>query len=384
MKGKMMARQSRPAAQSWLRDPLTRREALLRGATAGLGLSALGGIAAACGGGSSAASGSSSSAAGPIEGTAVMTNYPGWMGKNVVKSFEAAHPKATIKIVESAPSAESAIVQLLKSGTYDFGLGDATVGGQAEAIGIVQELDWGRIPNIDKVASPFRKNFPWGIPTDQGKIGIGYRPDLVGEQITSWADVWRLAPKFSGKVVFMDLDRDAMGSALKYLGYSTNTHSESELAECQKALIDIKPHLQAFLSTNVGRGLIDGSSVIVMDWDFDVALNQQKESKIEWVIPKEGVTAYLEGWIPVAGTKNLPVVESFMNFALEPVQYTDFVNTTGAAWVEPGVTGMIDPSLANAPSLRPDPATLALVEYEKFLGEALPAWENVWEQVKAA
>ena len=382
-----MARQSRPADQpmSWVRDPLTRREALLRGATAGLGLSALGGLAAACGGSSGAASsGGGSSAAGPIEGTAVMSNYPGWMGKNVVKSFESKYPKATIKVVETAPSAESAIVQLLKSGTYDFGLGDATVGGQAELIGIVQKLDWSRIPNIAKVAEPFRRNFPWGIPTDQGKIGIGYRPDLVGEKITTWADVWRLAPKFSGKIVFMDLDRDAMGSALKYLGYSTNTHSESELNACKQALIDIKPHLQAFLSTNVGRGLIDGGTVIAMDWDFDVALNQQKQSKIEWVVPTEGVTAYLEGWIPVAGTKNLPVVEAFMNHALDPVQYTDFVNTTGAAWVEPGVTGTIDPSLANAPSLRPDPATLPLVEYEKFLGEALPAWENVWEQVKAA
>ena len=369
-----------------VRDPMTRRQALARGLTAGVGVTSLGSVLAACGGGSSSPSsgGGTSGAPAPVEGTAVMTNYPGWMGKNVVKAFEAKYPNAKIKQIPTAPSAESAIVQLLKSGTYDFGLGDATVGGQAQAVGILEDLDWSKIPNISHVDQTFRTNFPYGIPTDQGKIGIGYRPDLVGEQITSWADVWRLAPKFSGQVVFMDLDRDAMGSALKYLGYSTNSHSTSELNACKDALIEIKPHLQAFLLTNVGRGLITGSTVIAMDWDFDVALNQLKEPKIEWVLPSEGATAYLEGWMAVKGTQHLPVVEAFMNFALEPAQYADFVTTTGASWVESEASGLISPSLAKSPSLRLDPETLKLIEYEQFLGEALTTWESVWQEVKAA
>jgi spermidine/putrescine transport system substrate-binding protein len=377
-----MARRSSPdpVVTHRSRDPLTRREALLRGVGAGLGLAGAGGLLGAFDAPALAAS----AGADGVSGTAVMSNYPGWMGKNVVKSFETKYPNAKIKTIDSAPTAESAIVQLLKSGTYDFGLGDATVAGQSKAVGILAPLDWSAIPNIKYVHPSFRKAFPYGIPTDQGKIGIGYRPDLVGEKITSWADVWRLAPKFSGKIVFMDLDRDAMGSALKYLGFSTNTHSQKELDECRKALISIKPHVQAFLGTNVGAGLVKGSTVIAMDWDFDVALNQQKQPKIEWVQPKEGVTGYLEGWLPVKGSKVLPVVEAFMNFALQPVQYADFVKTTGAAWVEPGVTKLIPASLANAKSLRPDAASLKHVEYEQFLGAALPAWAKVWEQVKAA
>ena len=170
-----------------------------------------------------------------------------------------------------------------------------------KAIGIVQQLDWSEIPNIDKVADPFRKNFPWGIPTDQGKIGVGYRPDLVGEKITSGptSGAWRRSsPARSCSWTSIATRWDLRSSTS---GYSTNTHSDSQLNDCKNALIDIKPHLQAFLSTNVGRGLIDGSTVIAMDWDFDVALNQQKEPRIEWVLPNEGVTAYLEGWIPVAG-----------------------------------------------------------------------------------
>ncbi|MGH3430703.1 MAG: ABC transporter substrate-binding protein, partial [Mycobacteriales bacterium] len=209
-------------------------------------------------------------------------------------------------------------------------------------------------------------------------------PDLVGEKITSLHDVWRLAPKFSGQVVFIDIDRDSMGSALKYLGYSANTHNPDEINACRDALIAIKPHLQAFLGANVGSGLVNGNTVIAMDWDFDVALNQEKQPKIEWVVPSEGMTGYLEGWMALKGTSVLPVVEAFMNFALTPKQYADFVDTTGASWVEPAVTSLISKSLARAPSLRPDPATLNKVEIEQFLGDALPLWNTAWEEVKAS
>jgi spermidine/putrescine transport system substrate-binding protein len=356
---------------------LTRRELLSRGAALGLGMPAAAALLDACGG-----SGSSSPTSG-IAGTAVMSNYPSWMGARVVADFERLHPGSTIKQITSASSSIAGTVQQLKSGTYDFALADASATGQAAAIGLVAPLDWSKIPNIKFVGQSFRGGFPHGIPTDYGKVGIGYRPDLVGEKISSWHDVWRLAPKFSGKVVFIDIDRDCMGSALKYLGHSGNASVPSQLNACRDALIRIKPHLKAFLNTNVGQGLQDGSTVIAMDWDYDVALNKQKQPKIEWVFPAEGMVAYIEGWIAVKSSRQLPLVETFMNFALEPKQYADFVNTTGTAYVEPAATAFVAKSIAANPVLRPGRA-IANVEYEHFLGQATSLWTSIWQEVKAA
>ena len=358
---------------------LSRRELLRRGAALGLGLPTAVALLDACG--SSSSSGSSSK--GTIAGTAVMSNYPSWMGAHTVADFERLHPGSTIKQITSASSSIAGTVEQLKSGTYDFALADASATGQAVAIGLVAPLDWSKIPNIKYVAQAFRHGFPNGIPTDYGKVGIGYRPDLVGEKISSWHDVWRLAPKFSGKVVFIDIDRDCMGSALKYLGHSGNSTVPSQLSACKNALISIKPHLQAFLNTNVGQGLQDGSTVIAMDWDYDVALNKQKQPKIEWVFPAEGMVAYIEGWIAVKSSSQLPLVETFMNFALEPKQYADFVNTTGTAYVEPAATPFIAKSIAGNPVLRPG-QSIASVEYEHFLGQATPLWTSIWQEVKAA
>jgi len=311
-----------------------------------------------------------------------MSNYPSWIGTHTIADFERLHPGANIKQITSASSSIAGTVQQMRSGTYDFALADASATGQAAAIGLVAPLDWSKIPNIKYVAQSFRQGFPHGIPTDYGKVGIGYRPDIVGEKISSWHDVWRLAPKFSGKVVFLDVDRDCMGSTLKYLGYSGNSTVPSQLNSCRNALSEIKPHLQAFLNTNVGQGLQDGSTVIAMDWDYDVALNQQKQPKIEWVYPDEGMVAYIEGWIAVKSTQQLPLIEAFMNFALEPKQYADFVNTTGTAYVEPAATSFIEKSIAGNSVLRPG-QSIAHVEYEHFLGNATALWTNIWQQVKA-
>ena len=359
---------------------LSRRQMLRRGAALALAVPSAAALLEACGSSSSSGSGSQ---AGSLAGTAHMENYPDWMGTHVVPAFQKLHPGSFIKQTTNSSSSISGTVQQLKTGNFDFGLADVSATQQAVDIGLVQPPDWSKIPNIKYVGQSFHTAYPHGIPTDYGKIGIGYRPDLVGEKITSWHDVWRLAPKFSGKIVFIDLDRDCMGSALKYLGFSGNSTVPSQLTACKNALIKIKPHLQAFLGVNYGQGLQDGSTVIAMDYDYDVALNQQKQPKIEWVFPSEGMVAYLEGWIAMKSSKVLPLVESFMNFALEPKQYADFVNTTGTAYVEPAATPFIDKSISGSTILRPGKA-IGSVEFEHYLGAATALWTQVWDEVKAA
>jgi len=357
---------------------------LRRGAALALAVPPAAALLEACGGSSSSSSSSGTgSQAGSLAGTAHMENYPDWMGTHVVPAFQQLHPGSFIKQTTNSSSSISGTVQQLKTGNFDFGLADVSATQQAVDIGLVQPPDWSKIPNIKYVGQSFRTAYPHGIPTDYGKIGIGYRPDLVGEKITSWHDVWRLAPQFSGKIVFIDLDRDCMGSTLKYLGFSGNSTVPSQLTACKNALIKIKPHLQAFLGVNYGQGLQDGSTVIAMDYDYDVALNQQKQPKIEWVFPSEGMVAYLEGWIAMKSSKVLPLVESFMNFALEPKQYADFVNTTGTAYVEPAATPYIDKSISGSTILRPGKA-IGNVEFEHYLGPATALWTQVWDEVKAA
>jgi spermidine/putrescine transport system substrate-binding protein len=315
-----------------------------------------------------------------------MSSYPGWMGAHEVAAFQQLYPNTNVKQVNAASGATGSEVLFFRqnAGQYDFSLEDQSGVGQLIAGGILQEPDWSQIPNISNADDSFRKAYSHGIPTDYGKVGIGYRTDLVKETITGWADVWKLAPTYSGQIDFLDLDRDCMGSALKYLGYSGNSTDSAQIDKAVQALIQIKPHLQAVTSTGVSRGLVRGTVAIAMDWDYDVALAQQQEPRIQWVVPEEGAVAYLEGWVLIKGGKHLDVATAFMNFALEPKQYADFVNTTGTAYISSAATPYIKKSISKNPILFPDPAILAKLEYENYLGEALALWSKGWDEFKSA
>ena len=149
-------------------------------------------------------------------------------------------------------------------------------------------------------------------------------------------------------------------------------------------LLAIKPHLQAILGYNVGTGLAKGTTYIAMDWDFDVALAQQSNSNIKWVLPEEGATAYLEGFFAIKDTPRLAVLESFFDLFLEPKEYADFVNTTGTAYVEQAATPYVDKTISGNKALVADPTSLAKVEFELFVGQAIAEYTKVWDQFKSA
>jgi spermidine/putrescine-binding protein len=377
--------------QDPIRIALSRRQLLRRGAQLGAGLPAAAWLLAACGGSSGSGSSAAGSSGGPpppsaVKGTAVLQNYAGWMGKHNIPDFEAKYPGAHIKQVPAESISSSATAQVLKNnpGAFDFALGDVAFVGQALAAGIIQDADFSAIPNIKNVDEKFRTAFSHSVPSDYGKVGIGYRKDMVSEPITSWADVWKLAPKYSGKIVFLDFDRDCLGSALRYKGFSGNTTDPDQINAGKQALIDIKPHLLAIKGYDVAATMVKGDAAIVMDWDYDVALGQGQDSNIEWVLPEEGAMAYLEGWNIIKDTKHLDVVNAFLNFFLEPKQYADFVNTTGTAYVMQAATPYIDKSISSNKALIVDPDTLAKVEIENFLGEATALYTQAWDEFKSA
>ena len=122
---------------------------------------------------------------------------------------------------------------------------------------------------------------------------------------------------------------------------------------------------------------------MAMDWDYDVALLQQKNDKIKWVLPAEGVHAYLEGFTAVQDTSKIDVIQAFLNFLAEPAQYADFVNTTGTAYMMPAATPLIKKTISKNPILVPTPEVLAKTEFDKYLGpDGSTLWTNTWEAVR--
>lgn len=374
---------------SWLETRVSRRQVLIGGAALAA-IPVLGGTAlAGCGNSSSSSTGSASAspsaAANPV-GTAVLLNFPGWIGANELSNFHKQFPDAQIKLSTNLPGSISGVVQLIKNnpGAYDIALGDTSFIGQAKAAGVYQAPDWSAIPNITNVDQAFRTAYPDALPNDWGNYGIAYRKDMVSEPLTSWADFWTLTPKYKGQVVVPDVDRGTLGCALKYLGYSQNTTDGPQVTAAKDALVKIKPYLQAITSLNVATGLAKGTIAMAMCGTWDVVPAMQSNKNVAWVVPSDGTVAYVEGFVPLRPSKNLAVVNAFLNFHMAPRNYADFVNATSSSWVSAAAEPYIKPALVQSPVLRLTPAELQRTEWIQYLGAATPLYGQAWEEFKAA
>lgn len=366
---------------------LSRRQFLQRGAAIAA-VPALGGglaaLLAACG--ESDNEGASPTATAAPTGTAVLLNFPGWIGATELADFSKRYPGAKIKMSTNLPSSVAGVVQLVKNnpGAYDIALGDPAFVGQAKAAGVYLAPDWARIPNIDKVDQRFRTAYPDAVPTDWGMDVLAYRKDIVKEPVTSWADFWALAPKYSGQIVVEDLDRPTIAMALKYRGFSGNTTSEDELDQARDALIELKPHLQAITSVGAAKGLAKGTIAMAQCINYEAGIAQAENENVEWLIPEEGSFGYVEGFVPLRESQVLDVVYAFLDFHLEPEVYAGFVNATGSAWVSAAAEPYIKKGILDNPALKPTPEQLDKVEWTRFIGEATELYSRVWQEFKAA
>lgn len=375
---------------------LTRRQALARGTGGLLAVSALPTFLAACGGSSDGGTGTATSASttsgGPtpadqVTGDLVLLGYPDWYGPNEFKDFHQKYPNATVKNTASGLSGQAQqIAQITQNkGSYDLTLAGPNVAEQSKLAGLLAPLDASAVPNVERVGQPFRDFYTWGVPTDYGKVGYAYRKDLISERPTTWKEFWDLAAKYKGKTTLIKYDSDIQGSALKSLGYSINTKNESELEQMQKALLQLKPNIKAIIDTDYSKALVQGTASMAVDYDYDIALAQQKNDNIVWVQPEEGVAAYIEGWAGLKDSQHLPAVWALMDFHLEPKNYAGFINSVGCSYVMPDVEPFLKKSIATNPVLKYDPDALEKIEFEAYLGpEETAKRGKLWEEFLAA
>jgi spermidine/putrescine transport system substrate-binding protein len=340
---------------------------------------------------SGAASGTASGGAGGSGGTIKFINYVNWIGKNEYTDFD----KLTgVKIQEIVANDGNERVTKITTdpNAADMVLLDLHSAGRLDAVGKIEKLDLSQISNYGRyVNSAFKTGLvspssAKGIPTDFGRIGILYRSDLMSETPASWADFWKLAPKYSGKVNMIDDQPGVIQAALLMLGFNGNSQNEGELAKAGDALVKIKPDILGIEATDDGRPMVDGSAVMGLIEDFagTAAILKNPKLPLKWVNPSDGMPGYLDVWCAIKGTSQLANVEKFMNYHLTPKVTAIFSNTLSIASIEPAAAKYIMPSLTKNAVANPPPSVYKNVSFQGYLGEAQKYWDNEWLRFKSA
>lgn len=258
---------------------------------------------------------------------------------------------------------------------------------------LLAELEFDNIPNIKNIGERYMessKEFDpqnkYSVPYCWGTVGILYNRTMVKEPVDSWGILWD--EKYKDNVLMQESVRDAFGVTLKYLGYSLNTTSESELEEAKLKLIEQKQsgNVQAYVIDQVRDKMIGNEAALGVIYSGEAIFTRRENSDLEYVVPKEGSNLWIDSWVVPNNAEHKENAEKFINFLCRPdIALKNFEYITYSTPNDAARELIEDEAIKNSIIAFPDDSVLKNCETYRYLGiEQDEIYNDKWNEVKSA
>src|SRR5205823_5694471 len=132
-----------------------------------------------------------------------------------------------------------------------------------------------------------------------------------------------------GKMTMLDDPRDVIGAWLRYRGHSLNSVDRAELEQARADAVAAKGNLRAFVSATVKGQLVAGDVWIAQLWSGDTAQARAEQPAIEFVLPREGSTIFVDVLALPRTARHPRAAHEFMNYILRPEVGAALADHTG-------------------------------------------------------
>src|SRR6185436_17190289 len=143
--------------------------------------------------------------------------------------------------------------------------------------GMLMELDYNVISNIKNmeklnVNQYFDPEQKYTVPWFWGSSGFAVDTNVVTDVKDSWSMMFDPNSPYCGKISMLDDERETIGAALMYLGYSINDTDPAHLEEAKNLLIAQSKCVKAYDSQTNDDLIISGETVLGHIWTGDAIL----------------------------------------------------------------------------------------------------------------
>jgi spermidine/putrescine transport system permease protein len=253
------------------------------------------------------------------------------------------------------------------------------------AQGRLRPLDHVALPHLVNVDGAFRglahdPGNRYSVPYFWGTAGIAYRRSRV-DAVDSWAALWD--PRYRGRILMLDDARETFGAALKRMGASLNATDPALLRRAQALLIEQKPLVRAYNSSNFEDVLLAGDVWLVQGWNGQLARAIDQDPDIAYAVPKEGSSLFLDSLVIPAGAPHPELAHAFLDFTLEADVAAEICATMRYSTPNAAAVPLLPAALRANPAVFPAPDVLARVELIEDVGEATVLYDRLWTEVKS-
>ena len=237
--------------------------------------------------------------------------------------------------------------------------------------GLIEPLDIARLSNYDPAAFDPRyaeagsvDGQLYAVPKNWGTTGYAVNTSHTGgTAMTSWKQFFDMTmDSFSGRTMVHDYQLTTIGNALKYFGYSFNSVAENELADAEKLLIDVKPHLFA-ISSDYQPSMRSGDAWMTMCWTGDGKQLNTDMPEIAYVLGSEGGELWSDYYAIPKGAPHVDAAYALINFMLDPEVNAKEVLAHGYPSADAHTNKLLPEELLNDPILYPAADLLNALEF---------------------
>jgi spermidine/putrescine transport system substrate-binding protein len=320
----------------------------------------------------------------------VISNWDGYMPKDLLERFKA---DTGIEAELSVHATNEEIMgKVTASGGkgYDVLFVSSPFAEALNKLGLVEQLDHGKIPNISNLYPEAMQlqhdpGNTFSVPYAWGTTGLCYRSDLVKTEPKSWNDLLSPADDVKGKETMLATDRWLMAAAFLAMGKSVNSSDQATLDAAKAKLIEAKRSLLAYDDTVFYQKLVSGEAAVAHAWDGWCNYGITENSAIKYVIPSEGSDLWVDTMVVTKASENKDAAHKFIDYVLRADNGKWVVENI--MYKTPNKAGMeaLDKSmLEKYPNMAITPAELLKYEQLRDLGEGQKAFSKTVTEILAA
>jgi len=264
----------------------------------------------------------------------VLLNWSEYLDPELVEKFEQLHNVKVREVYFENDDLRDELLLDTDGMGYDLAVVNGIMVDTYRKRGWLAVATENKISNLKHVDEYWLKSFDgaegYAVPYFWGTLGIAYRADLVQTPPGSWMDLYKPNEQLRGKIAMVESQRDALGMALKALGYSANSIDSRQIREAMELLLTQKPYVKSYsyLVLDENSALVSGDVVMAMIFSGDALMLKEHHDEIQYVVPREGGNIWVDYLVVLQGSKNKDLAYAFINFLNEPnhaAQLAEFV-----------------------------------------------------------
>jgi spermidine/putrescine transport system substrate-binding protein len=263
----------------------------------------------------------------------------------------------------------------------------------------LKPLDRRQIPNLGNIKPEFMD--PWYDPGNRYSVPYAFSVTLIGYNaeklrelglpMDSWALIFepRYLQKLKGKVTVLNSQKELMGAAMKYLGFSLQDRDLRKWEQAKEVILRAKPYWAAFSNSTYIKDLAIGNIWVAHGYSNDMfraredARAARRPFSIGMFTPKEGAVLAVDNMVLHRSGRRADLAHRFINFMLEGENSASLSNLIGAGNPNSDAARLINPEIARDPDIFPDAERLKRLEMIRdFQFRERRALSRMWTEIK--